>query len=282
MQKNKLLIGRHRLQLLLVLSTAIGFTLPCPAPSFAQSPYDGRHYLATGHMAPGNAADAYRMAHPELNHHVQPVRVLAPDEVLVDTAIQNGFVGSNASQVTVGMMVGPVYRFKISNIPRHPGTELYPSVEVLGKLNPPPGLENNFPIEIQITQDDLEHAIEGRMVTRVIYLENPDMPLPHRHAEGHQPSVEVGGGTDPLRVAERMGRPMAIMRMGSRIPTHTESDAGFGFHAPAPVILPAAPMTVNEFATPQDDLGNTRTPNGQKNWNDVEPIEPLNLPQPSK
>jgi len=233
----------HRFNLMFAISATIWTALPCPAPSLAQSPYDSRHYLATGYMAPGSAADAYRMAHPILNHHVQPVRVLVPGETLIGAGVQGGFADSHVSQVTVGMMVGPVYRFKISNVRLQPSIELYPSVEILGKLNPPPGLENQFPIEVQITQDDLEQAIEGRMVTRVIYLEDPDLPLPHRHVEGKQPSLEVGGGTDPLRAAERLGRPMAIMRIGSRIPTNTQSDAGFGFHAPAPMILPAAPVT---------------------------------------
>jgi len=266
---------RHRARFILAL-TAIGFVLPCPASTAAQSPYDARHYLASSHMAPGSAADAYRMAHPDLNHHVQPVRVSVPNEALIDTGVEGGFVQSYASQVTVGMMVTPVYRFKVSNIPRHPGRELYPSIEILGKLNPPAGLENHFPIEVQITQDDLEQAIEGRMVTRVIYLEDPNMPLPHRHAEGHQPSVEVGGGTDPLRAAERLGRPMAIMRMGSRIPTHTESDSGFGFHAPAPVILTEASAVTNEFATPPYVPGDVIDAGQPKNWDEVESIEPLN------
>lgn len=261
MNNHRRTIDLYRVELMFVLAAAICIALPCSAPSLAQSPYDSRHYLATGYMAPGNAADAYRMAHPALNNHVQPVRMLVPDETLIGMGVASGFAESYSSQITVGMMVGPVYRFKISNVRLHPGVELYPSVEILGKLNPPPGLENQFPIEIQITQDDLEQAMKGRMVTRVIYLEDPNLPLPHRHVEGKQPSVEVGGGTDPLRAAERLGRPMAIMRIGSRIPTNNQSDVGFGFHAPAPVVLPAAPMAADRFTAPQVDVENVNQPN---------------------
>ena len=136
------------------------------------------------------------------------------------------------------MMIGPVYRFKITNIPRNFGTELYPSIEILNKLNPPKGMENEFPIEVVISEDDLNRAIDGKLVTKVIYLENPETALPHRHRADEQPYFDVGGGEDPLRAAEKLGRPMAILRIGSRVPMSNEITHEFNFNAPEAALLP--------------------------------------------
>lgn len=197
-----------------------------------------RHELIRGDMPPGLAADYFRMRHPSLEGHVQPVRVICPIGSRVDVAHGDRFVETNESKVSVGMMIGPVYRFKVTNIPQHFGKELYPSIEVLNRLNPPNGLENEFPIEVVISHDDLKKALAGRMVTKVVYLEDPETTLPHRHRADKQPYFDVGGSEDPLRAAEKLGRPMAILRVGSRVPMPSDQTERFNFNAPAATLLP--------------------------------------------
>lgn len=216
--------------------TLLALALCFCATATAQLPYE-KHSLIRGDMPPGLAAESYRLANPELIYVTQPVRLIVPDTARIQIGSQGVYTDAFSARVTVGMTVGPVYRFKVTDIPRHYGVELYPSIELLNKLNPPKGLENEFPIQINISQDDLEQAIEGRMVTKVIYLENPDTAMPHRHVENHQPYFDVAGNADPLRAAERLGRPMAILRLGSRIPTNDAEDQGFGFYSPSPVLL---------------------------------------------
>lgn len=203
--------------------------------TIAQQPI--RHELIRGDMPPGLAADYSRMSNPALQRHVQPVRVIGPLGSRVDIAVQDGFIQSNASKVSIGMAIGPVYRFKITNIPQNTGKEIYPSIEILNRLNPPEGLEKEFPIEVVISEDDLTQAIRGRLVTKVIYLENPETALPHRHRANKQPYFDVGGSEDPLRASEKLGRPMAILRLGSRIPLPSDQMAQFNFHSPRPSIL---------------------------------------------
>ena len=203
-------------------------------------PYQPRnHEFTRADMAPGVVADIARMSNPRLEGHVQPVRVLVPNGARVGVRMSNGYVETNGSKASVGLMVGPVYRFKVTNIFNRPGRELYPSVEILNRLNPPKGLENDFPIEVVISQSDLEEALEDRMVTKVIYLENPDTALPHRHLPDKQPYFDIGGSEDPLRVAEGLGRPMAILRIGSRVPMPSDFGEQFGFNAPGPKLLPS-------------------------------------------
>lgn len=191
-----------------------------------------------GDMPPGVAADLTRMGNPKLNGHVQPVRVIGPIGARLEVSTENGYVQTNSSRVSVGLQIGPVYRFKVTNIPRHFGKELYPSVEVLGKLNPPKGLENEFPVQVVIGQEDLEEALSGRMVTKVVYLENPEISLPHVHQPDKQPYFDVGAAQDPLKAARELGRPMAILRIGSRIPTAKDAGREFNFYAPSPTMVP--------------------------------------------
>ena len=218
--------------------TAIVVMIICFAAASTHAQRPLRHELIRGDMPPGVAADYYRMGNPALATYVQPVRIVGPPGSQLEIAARGGFMLTNASKVTVGMQIGPVYRLKVTNIPESPGKELYPSIEVLNRLYPPEGLENDFPIQVVLGKDDLKQALAGNLVTKVIYLENPETALPHRHREDQQPFIDVGGGEDPLRAAEKMGRPMAILRIGSRVPMPSDRLQQFDFHAPAPKILP--------------------------------------------
>ena len=76
------------------------------------------------------------------------------------------------------MLVGHVYRLKVTNIPFHEGQEVFPSIEVINRLYPPQGMEAKFPIPIELTREELEMAMRGQFVIRVIYLEDPRTALP--------------------------------------------------------------------------------------------------------
>ena len=189
-------------------------------------------------MVPGAAADHYRLGNPALRGHVQPVRLITPKGTNIEVGTGNSFIQTNASKAYVAMQIGPVYRFKLTNVPRYEGQALYPSIELLNRLNPPQGLENEFPVEVVLTQEDVVDAMRGSLVTKVIYLENPETALPQRHMADQQPSIDIGGARDPLRAAERLGRPMAILRIGSRIPLATDEVNLFNFNAPQAAQLP--------------------------------------------
>ena len=75
-----------------------------------------------------------------------------------------------------------------------------------------------FPVPIELTAEELRMADEGMFVTRVIYVENPNDALPVRDQPDEQQWVEAPHGADPLVVADEMGRPIAILRIGGRVP----------------------------------------------------------------
>jgi len=116
------------------------------------------------------------------------------------------------------MLVGPVYRFRVMNIPFAPGIEVFPTVEIVDRLYPPPGQELRHPIPVELTADELQMAADGKFVTRVIYVENPRAAVPVADDEKHQSWFDVGPGKSPLKVARNLGRPVAVLRLGGRLP----------------------------------------------------------------
>jgi hypothetical protein len=135
-------------------------------------------------------------------------------------------------RLTVGLQIGEVYRFQISSIQGNEGREVYPSVEVINRLHPPRGHELKFPIPVEITDEELDLALRGAFITRVIYLESPDLATPIEKIPGSPELTQIGGTDDALEVADRLGRPMAILRIGSRTP-EVDPSGRFTFHTPA-------------------------------------------------
>jgi hypothetical protein len=131
-----------------------------------------------------------------------------------------------------------VYRFRVDFVDFETPRTVYPSVEILDRLYTPKGLENQFPVPVVITEDDLAQASGGKMVTKVIYLERSESTVPRRPVETEQPWFDVKGGQDPLHVATSLGRPLAILRIGSRVPTAGELAGPSAFDSSRPVVLP--------------------------------------------
>jgi hypothetical protein len=191
------------------------------------------HRLLRSDM-PSGALGAARLArNGSTIGYQQPVRIKVPQGATVAIAGDGDF-SIHSTVLQVGLLVGQPYRLRISDIPQHDGQMLYPSIEVLDRLHPPAGQKDRFPIPVEITQDDLELALRGSMVVRVIYLENPERAFPERE-DSQQRSVDVLPSEDPLHVADDLGRPMAILRLGSRVPLDTEGDGEFCFGSP-PVV----------------------------------------------
>lgn len=139
------------------------------------------------------------------------------------------------------MNVGCVYGFKAVGLPSYAGVELYPSVELIDRLYPPPGKELRFPVPVELTREDLVIAAQGGLVTRVIYVEDPKTALPVQQGKSRQ-WFEARAGDNPLELADELGRPIAILRIGSRL-----AAPGGRFAAPTPL---AASDTFDTAVTP--------------------------------
>ena len=73
---------------------------------------------------------------------------------------------------------------------------------------------------------------------RVVYLEPPQTALPFPDDPRRQRYFEARPGQDPLEVADGLGRPLAIVRIGSRVPDWDQQTGRFLFQSPPWVRLP--------------------------------------------
>ena len=146
--------------------------------------------------------------------------------------------------VTVGLRPGYIYRVKLTDLPGHPGIALFPSLEVRGTLHLPSNLRpDDYPAPIVITEDDIALALAGGLVTKVVYLENPERAQPVSTHPDHPVEITLRPGLDPVDEARAFGRPVLIMRLGARI---FRPDELVNLSIPGTVLLPGD----NTLATP--------------------------------
>ncbi len=176
------------------------------------------HYFERGDAPLGVVGQIQTMTRDAMKGYSQPVQIIGPNDSHVAYWDGAAFVDANDSTAKLNMNVGGVYQLKITQIPRNPGAEIFPTVELINRLYPPEGQAENFPVVIDIPDGDLQQAIDGKLVTRVVYLENPDTAMPFRQTATEQPYFDVSPQQDVLQAALQLGRPMAIVRLGSRVP----------------------------------------------------------------
>ena len=170
---------------------------------------------------------------------LQPVKIILPGQAKVTFFSHAGakpLIGKSPAQAAIAL--GHTYRLQLSEIENYPGVNLYPTIELVDVLHPPAGREDEFPIPVTITEDELDLAISGRLVTKVIYLE-PAAEANPLLLDRQNPTLSVSPRDNVIQEADLRGRPMLILRLGSRTPVVNEDPAFFGNGAPlSPTALP--------------------------------------------
>jgi hypothetical protein len=179
-----------------------------------------RHGLRHDGMAPGLIGGHQVQQKPHLRGYFQPVEVVAPARTRISVACDGQFPDGCQGPWRGALLVGAVYRLMVTGWGDDPSAAVYPTIEVIDRLYPLPEREHRFPIPIAIDPEDLERALEGELVTRVIYLEDSEYAEPVQDGPRTQRVHDIGLGEDALSVADQMGRPVAILRIGSRVPTN--------------------------------------------------------------
>ncbi len=191
------------------------------------------HYFSDARMPPGAVGQQQLWRAATLvPYYFQPVRLIVPGNALVSVAENGKFSAAQPHELKVGLLVGRIYRFRVSNIDGWEEIEVFPSVEVLSRLHPPESLRWRYPIPVVLTEEDLRLAIEGRLVTRVVYLEDPHQAAPIAQRPDEQPFYDADPSENILMTADRLGRPMLIVRLGSRVPTDDIDSRNFLFDSP--------------------------------------------------
>ncbi|HZL90058.1 MAG TPA: hypothetical protein VFB96_16945 [Pirellulaceae bacterium] len=224
----------------LTASSALALaSLVLSAPLVAQPP--PVHYQHRADHPPGFVGGQQLLRGGPREGYFQPVEIVAPEGTLLSPVTAGGFGEARKDTLLLGMLIGHVYRIKVGNIKFHEGEEVYPTIEVIDRLYPPPGQATRFPIPIELTAEELALALEGHYVTRVIYIEDPKTAMPVVETPRKQRYFEINQSDDPLQLADQLGRPVAILRMGSRIPDAAGAEGAFLYNSP-PVIQFEAPV----------------------------------------
>ncbi len=201
----------------------------------------GRHRILSSDMPPGFVGQARLSGRGPVAGYFQPVAFSGPKGVGFSMPQGNEFFTEPVEFFQAGLLIGGVYRFRISGIPGFEGAELYPTVELIDRIYPPPGLETRYPVVINLDDDDLISAMNGRMVTRVVYLEDPTTAIALAESPRTSRVMELSEHQDALEVADRMGRPVAIVRIGTVAPPNSPAlmpHFFFGYPAWAPIYQP--------------------------------------------
>lgn len=193
-------------------------------------PYSG-HQPLSQRSSPGLAARFADVAGK--TGYLQPIRVVLDDdvgEVSILHAPQRETALGPSAQTAV--MVGHCYRMKISKLPGRPAVEIFPTIEVIDRLHPPAGQKDAFPIPIAITNEDIDAALEGNLVTRVVYLEQPQIAAPFE-LDKQTGTTQLLKADNAITEADRRGRPVVIVRIGGRMPSpHGEPSSFYGTGGP--------------------------------------------------
>ncbi len=182
------------------------------------------HYFLDANQAPGAVASAQVARGVRGVGTYQAVSLSGPAGLKIALAQDGQFLEPIDAPVITGMLVAGVYRFRVTNIPFRPGDELYPSLEVIDRIYPPAGREHRFPIPVVLTEEDLRLALDGALVTRVIYLEDSEIAEPVSMTADSQIVHNVPASDNALQVADQLGKPVAILRIGSRVPMSLAGD----------------------------------------------------------
>lgn len=199
--------------------------------------------LLNDDMPPGVIGSIQLQQKPQLRGVWQAIEVKAPQGVQINFAEAGQFANDIPSPARVAVLVGPVYRLRLTGIPGGEELELFPTIEVIDRTCPPAEREHRFPIPIEIDEQDLADAAKGELVVRVVYVEDNEIAEPVNTANMPQRVLDVKPDQNALRTADSLGRPVAILRMGSRVPNITEGQdwAAFLYGCPPWTLLKAVP-----------------------------------------
>tara|TARA_R110002111_G_scaffold191869_1_gene258185 strand:- start:82989 stop:83729 length:741 start_codon:yes stop_codon:yes gene_type:complete len=232
--------NRSRL-LTMLLMALIAFAIELPSV-WSQDVVGGRKYNAGNKFyhplnqrtPPGVMGQWAALSGQVQAGYIQPMQFSLPS-----TGTVSFFAGGpeqtiqKASPAPIGFAVGYVYRLKISGMPEFPGVELYPTIELIDRLHPPAGLAEAYPIPVSFTLEDIELALSGRLVSKVVYLERPQTAAATKFEK--QPTISITAQKNLIAEADLLGRPMLMLRMGGRLPSTQGEDPSF-FGSGAPVV----------------------------------------------
>lgn len=239
------------------ISTSVSLVCFSTNQSFGQAPLvslpSNVRPLLKDSMPPGEIGAIQLARKPQLRGVWQAVEIQGPEGLKISMADAGQFTEPLA-EPRVAVMVGYAYRLQITGIEGYEDVALYPTLEVIDRIHPPAEREHRFPIPVEIDATDLADAAEGNMVMRVIYLEDNQIAEPVNTAGFPQRVLELGPHQDALHTADRMGRPVAILRIGSRVPNVSTGQDWDNFLFGCPPWATIKPVATKELVVERGNI----------------------------
>ena len=232
----------NRISSILWLSLVAALMLPSSFVFAQQMPsVNGRQFPLNQMTPPGTAAYWAVQLGRATPEYFQPVRVSLPTSGTV-TFFEGAPDRAHdlAAPGQASLLVGRMYRLRISGMPEFPGVDFFPSIELIDRLHPPAGKAEEFPIEFELTTEEFEWAASGRLMTKVVYLEQPNR-VPATSLDTKERIKTVEPFQNAIAEADLLGRPVAIVRLGGRTPDPNLPE--LAFFGPGGPIRIAQPVT---------------------------------------
>ncbi|GIX03287.1 MAG: hypothetical protein KatS3mg113_0293 [Planctomycetaceae bacterium] len=202
----------------------------------AQETFEGKYFL-WNHTTPPGVAGAWSLQSGRVapgTFQTVVLRLPGPGQVAVHD--ERGQLWEWNTPVQFGLLVGPVYRLRLRSLANFPHAEFYPSLELIDHLHPPAGQAARYPVEIEFLPEELLAAQQGRLVTKVVYVERADHFT--SHPVGDSPRViDLPPQAPLLAEADLLGKPLVIVRLGGREPARDRPDPQF-WGPLAPILRP--------------------------------------------
>ncbi len=169
----------------------------------------------------------------------QAVRFSLPPDTTGEIATSAGILPLEGDTKLV-IAVGPTYRLRLSTTLTNSRVTVYPTMRLIGYTVPPSNVDpTEHPVPIHFEPRDLSEATDGRHVINVIYLEDPLLALPMAFPRGEVPVLDLAPGEDVLFKASAMGRPIAFIQLGNRVPLDDQLETSP--NDPPVIVLTSAP-----------------------------------------
>ncbi len=154
---------------------------------------------------------------------VLAVRTVIPEGTTITAMPGSPGAKAHGNAVTFGFRPGYAYRLKLDQLPDFPNEALYPVLEVRGSIVPRPGMKYmEYAAPLNITKEDIQRALAGALITKVIYLEDPARAIPSSGTPERPIEIRSDDEREAFQEASENGRIVAVLRLGDRKPEADE------------------------------------------------------------
>ncbi|MDO4557652.1 MAG: hypothetical protein Q4C47_01640 [Planctomycetia bacterium] len=112
---------------------------------------------------------------------------------------------------------GAVYRLQLTGVAAHEGRTFYPTLEVAATTPKSRAFLEHNAVPVNFTDEDFTQASAGNLVTKVIFLPDPEFQDLATAGIGTLVSTRLDPGINPIVEADRQGTILAVVRIGNKM-----------------------------------------------------------------